>query len=353
MTDENLPTEQPPEGDFLFYATEDGTTRVRLRVDGQTVWMPQAAIAELFEVTKQNVGQHIRNVLDDNELQQSSVVKNYFTTAADGKDYETKHYNLQMILAIGYRVRSPRGTQFRRWATETLSEFLIKGFTLDDERLKAAETTFGQDYFEELLERIRDIRASERRFYQKVTDIYATSVDYERDAEVTQTFFATVQNKLEWAITGKTAAEIVKARADSSQPNMGLTTWKNAPDGRIRKSDVTVAKNYLAQDEIRELNRTVTMYLDYAEDQARRKQKMTMSQWVSKLDAFLEFNDRNVLRHAGKVQKKVADQLALRQFEQYDEAQRRIEASQPSSDFDHFVEDMRRLEPPPKQSDDE
>lgn len=346
---ENLPA--PSEGDFLFYATEDGTTRVRLLVEGQTVWMPQLAIAELFETSKQNISSHIRNLLEENELEESSVVKDYLTTAADGKSYQTKHYNLDMILAIGYRVRSPRGTQFRRWATKTLREYLVKGFVLDDERLKAAETTFGQDYFDELLERIRDIRASERRFYQKITDIYATSVDYDPKSDISQEFFATVQNKLEWASTGMTAAEIIKSRARATQDNMGLTTWKNAPDGKIRKTDVTVAKNYLTKDELTDLNRIVTMYLDYAEDQARRHQTMTMASWAAKLDAFLEFNDRAVLKHAGKVQKKVADQLALERFEQYEAAQRVIEATQPTSDFDKFVEDTKRLQPPQEHDD--
>ncbi len=346
-------TPTPSEGDFLFYATEDGITRVRLLVDGQTVWMPQRLIAELFDTSVPNINQHIRNILEENELQEQSVVKNYLTTAPDGKEYTTKHYNLDMILAIGYRVRSPRGTQFRRWATQTLREYLIKGFALDDERLKAAETTFGQDYFDELLERIRDIRASERRFYQKITDIYALSVDYDRDADVTREFFATVQNKLEWAITGMTAAEIIQSRADADQPNMGLTTWKNAPDGKIRKTDVTVAKNYLTQDELSSLNRIVTMYLDYAEDQAKRKQTMMMAQWVGKLDAFLEFNERNVLQHAGKVKKTVADSLALDQFTQYNAEQRRIEATQPTSDFDRFLEETKKLDPPPEGDDEE
>lgn len=341
----------PSEGNFLFYATEDGVTRVRLLVDGQTVWMPQKAIAELFDTTVANINTHIRNILAENELEEASVIKEYLITASDGKNYHTKHHNLDMILAIGYRVRSPRGTQFRRWATQTLREFLIKGFVLDDERLKSAETTFGQDYFDELLERIRDIRASERRFYQKITDIYATSVDYDAKAEVTQQFFATVQNKLEWAITGKTAAEIIKSRADASLPNMGLMTWKNAPLGRIRKGDVTVAKNYLSQDEISELNRIVTMYLDFAEDQARRKRTMTMAQWVGRLDVFLEFNERDVLQHSGKVQKAVADRLALEQFEQFQTEQTHIEATQSTSDFDRFVDDLKRLDPPEDQAD--
>jgi len=219
------------------------------------------------------------NIYAEGELPESATVKDYLTVQKEG-NREVKRklqiYNLEMIVAIGYRVRSPRGTQFRRWATATLSEFLVKGFVLDDQRLKAAEKTFGADYFDELLERIRDIRASERRFYQKITDIYATASDYNKDADITRTFFATVQNKLEWAITGMTAAEIIQKRADASQPNMGLQTWKNSPSGKIRKTDVTVAKNYLSQDEMSDLNRIVTMYLDYAEDQAKRQQPMPM-----------------------------------------------------------------------------
>lgn len=340
---ENLPT--PSDRNFLFYDTEDGVTRVQLLVDGQTVWMPQIAIAELFETSKQNVGQHIKNILADSELNDDSVVKEYFTTAADGKKYRTKHYNLDMILAIGYRVRSSRGIQFRRWATQTLREYLVKGFVLNDDRLKAAETTFGKDYFDELLERIRDIRASERRFYQKITDIYATASDYNKDASVSREFFATVQNKLEWAITGMTAAEIIKNRVDANQPNMGLQTWKNSPTGKIRETDVTIAKNYLSQEEMSDLNRIVTMYLDYAEDQAKRQQTMNMAQWASKLDAFLTFNDRAVLKNAGTVEKKVADALAIEQYEEFKSEQRRIEATEPTSDFDKFVDDIGKLNP--------
>lgn len=348
---DNLPS--PDEAQFLFYDTEDGTTRVQLLVDGSTVWMPQIAIAELFETSKQNIGQHIKNILEDSELSEDSVVKDYFTTASDSKSYRTKHYNLDMLLAIGYRVRSPRGVQFRRWATKTLREYLVKGFVLNDERLKAAETTFGRDYFDELLERIRAIRASERRFYQKITDLYATSSDYSKDAEVTRTFFATVQNKLEWAITGMTAAELIQSRADADQPNMGLQTWKNSPTGKIRRADVTVAKNYLTRDELTDLNRIVTMYLDYAEDQARRGNVMTMAGWAGKLDAFLTFNDRNVLSNAGSVEKKVADVLAMEAFDKYQAEQRRIEATRPTSDFDHFVEDVKKMDPPCKESENE
>jgi len=341
----------PPNRQFLFYDTEDGATRVQLLVDGNTVWMPQKAIAELFETSVANVNIHIGNICDDSEVDPDSVIKEYLITAGDGKQYRTKHYSLQMILAIGFRVRSARGSQFRRWANETLRQYLEKGFVLNDQRLKAAETTFGVDYFEELLERIRDIRASERRFYQKITDIYATSSDYDSRAEITQEFFATVQNKLEWAITGMTAGEIVKARADSSKPNMGLQTWKNAPDGKIRKSDVTIAKNYLSEGELLELNRIVTMYLDYAEDQAKRQKPMTMASWVGKLDAFLEFNDRAVLNHAGSIQKKVADKLALEHFDAYSAGMRRIESTEPTSDFDRFVDGVKKIKPPRKDPD--
>jgi len=341
---ESLPT--PPEGDFLFYNTEDGATRIRLRIAGQTVWMPQKAIAELFDTSVQNIGQHIRNILQESELEEAPVAKDYFTTAADGKSYRTKHYALPMLLAIGYRVRSPRGTQFRRWATQTLDEYLTKGFALDDDRLKAAETTFGQDYFDELLARVRDIRASERRFYQKVTDIYATAIDYDPRVEATQQFFATVQNKLEWAITGQTAAELIKSRADASREDMGLQTWKNHPHGKIRQTDVTVAKNYLTADELDGLNRIVTMYLDFAEDQARRKQPMTMTQWTQRLDAFLAFNERDVLDHAGKVEKAVADRLAKTEFDTYQQQQRQLGANDKPSDFDRFVDDLKQIDLP-------
>jgi hypothetical protein len=343
---ENLPS--PSEGSFLFYATEDGITEIRLLLDGGTVWMPQKAIAELFETSVQNISGHILNILEERELDPNSVIKDYLITAVDGKKYTTKHYRLEMLLAIGYRVRSPRGTQFRKWATQTLREYLIKGFVLDDKRLKSSEATFGQDYFDELLERIRDIRASERRFYQKITDIYATSIDYDPKSSISQEFFATVQNKLEWAIAGKTAAEIIQSRADADAPNMGLTTWKNSPGGAIRKGDVTVAKNYLSQGELSDLNRIVSMYLDFAEDQAKRHAPMTMAQWIEKLDAFLKFHDRAVLQHFGKVQKDAADALAIEEFEKFDARRKRLAAEQPTSDFDRFVEDVKRIEQRPK-----
>jgi hypothetical protein len=254
-----------------------------------------------------------------------------------------KYYSLEAILAVGYRVRSERGTAFRQWATSRLSELLVKGFTMDDERLKAGQT-LGDDYFDELLERIRDIRASERMFYQKITDIYATSIDYDSRSGVTHTFFASVQNKLHWAIHGHTAAEIIRQRADASTPNMGLATWKNAPRGPIRKADVYLAKNYLTEEEIRELNRVVTMYLDYAEDQARRRKPMHMSDWAKKLDAFLEFNERDILTHAGKISQKMAEEHARKEFEQYEAERHRLEAATPTSDFDRFVEQSKKLE---------
>ncbi len=342
MPDKTKPPEPMPQGgQILIY--QDGATRLQVRLDGRMVWLTQGLIAELFQTTKQNVSLHLRNIMAEQELEADSVVKDSLTTAADGKRYRTLYYNLDAILAVGYRVRSARGTAFRQWATARLSELLVKGFTLDDERLKEGRSV-GGDYFEELLERIRAIRASERMFYQKITDIYATSIDYDPAHHISQTFFATVQNKLHFAIHGRTAAEVIKGRADAVQPHMGLTTWKNAPHGPIRKADVTVAKNYLSQPEIAELNRVVTMYLDFAEDQARRKKPMHMAEWVQRLDAFLQFNERNILTHAGAVSHQLAEEHAHAQFEQYDAERRRLEATQPSSDFDRAVEDVKQLE---------
>jgi hypothetical protein len=249
---------------------------------------------------------------------------------------------LDAILAVGYRVRSPRGTLFRQWATEQLRDFLVKGFVLDDERLKKGDS-LGEDYFDELLARIRDIRASERRFYQKITDIYATSIDYDARAEVTETFYATVQNKLHWAIHGRTAAEVIQARADATKPNMGLTSWKNSPKGALRKTDVTIAKNYLSAEELSALNRIVSMYLDYAETQAERKQPMHMADWVKKLDDFLKFNERNILTHAGKVSQALAQEHAEREFVKFDAERRQLEATEPTSDFDRMLESTKQL----------
>lgn len=329
----------PPEDNFLFYRTEDGQTQVRVLVSEKTAWMSQKAIAELYGIRVPTVNEHIRNILTEDELAEDSVIREYLITANDGKNYRTKCYSLLMIIAIGYRVRGQRGTQFRQWATQTLQEYLVKGFVLDDERLKACEKTFGEDYFEELLERIRDIRSSERRFYQKITDIYATAVDYQADAETTRTFYATVQNKLHWAITGQTAPELIAGRVAPDDPHLGLTTWKNAPTGVVRRADVTIAKNYLNEGELSELNRIVEMYLIYAEDQARRQNPMTMQKWAERLDAFLQFNDREVLRDAGRVSREVADRLAVAAYEAY--RTRLIqEKDQQLSDFDRIANNL-------------
>jgi hypothetical protein len=346
MTNSNLP--ENPGGQLLIY--QDGATRLQVRLDGQTVWLTQAQLAELYQTTKQNVSLHLQNIFDDNELQPGSVVKDYLTTAADGKRYRTNHYNLQAILAIGYRVRSPRGTAFRQWATSRLSELLVKGFTLDDERIKAGRT-IGADYFDELLDRVRDIRASERLFYQKITDIYSTSIDYDPSDELTRLFFQTVQNKMHWAAHGHTAAEIVRQRADASQPNMGLTTWKNAPTGPVRKQDVTTAKNYLTQDEIESLNLIVSAYLDFAELQARLRKPMHMADWVAKLDDFIRLSDRDILTHAGRVTHEQADQHAATQYERYDEGRRQL-ADASDSDFDSAVKRLTEIPPatPPKRA---
>jgi hypothetical protein len=305
------------EQDVLLYQTDDGTTRVEVRVAGETVWLNQNQMADLFQTTKQNVGQHIRNVFAEGELAAESVVKDFFTTAADGKQYRTKHYNLDVIISVGYRVKSQRGTQFRIWATQQLRSYLVKGFAMDDRRLKEGGST--DRYFDELLERIRDIRTSERMFYRKVADIYATSIDYDPASDLTQTFFATVQNKFHFAITGQTAAELIAQRADAGKPNMGLTNW---PGNRIIGKDVTVAKNYLTDDELGLLNLIVDQYLSFAEAQARQKKVMTMTAWIEKLHAFLTLNEKEILQGAGKVSKQLADDLAMREYDKFQELRR-------------------------------
>ena len=320
--------------DILIYQTEDGNTKIDVRLENETVWMTQKAIAELYQKGVNTINEHIKNIYAEGELQESSTIRKNRIVQTEGKrkvEREVSFYNLEMILAIGYRVRSHRGTQFRQWATERLNEYLVKGFTMDDDRLKDMHN-FGKDYFDELLERIRDIRASEKRFYKKITDIYATSVDYDSNAEVTQEFFATVQNKLHFAIHGMTAAELISKRADAEKENMGLTSWKG---DKVRKRDVTVAKNYLSEKELKSLNRIVTMYLDYAEDQAERQRPMYMKDWIDKLNAFLQFNDRDILENAGKVSKAVADKIATQEYEKFN--QHRIEQGS-SDDFDKFIE---------------
>ena len=330
----------PNQSEFLLYVSQSGDIKVDVLLHDETVWLTQKGMQELFEKAKSTISEHIKNVFEEGELDEKVVVRDFRTTsphgAIEGKTQENtvKYYNLDVIISVGYRVKSQRGTQFRIWATKVLREYIIKGFAMDDQRLKQGSTLFGKDYFDELLERIREIRASERRFYQKITDIYAQcSIDYDPKAEITQTFYKTVQNKLHWAITGHSAAEIIKERANAAKPFMGLTTWKNAPQGKILKTDVSVAKNYLNEKEIRDLNRIVTMYLDFAELQAERQVPMKMTDWVARLDAFLQFNEYNVLKDAGKISATIAKQLAEKEYNKFRVVQDKIF----ESDFDKEV----------------
>jgi len=310
----------PVEGQALIYATADGTVRVEVLYGAETFWLTINRMAELFGTTKQTISYHLRQVYGSGELSREATVKGIMTVQREGSRDVSRtldYYNLDAVISVGYRVNSRQATQFRIWATQTLKEFIVKGFVLDDERLKQG-SRFGKDYFDELLERIREVRASERRFYLKITDIYEQcSADYQEDAEITQTFFATVQNKLHWAISRMTAAEIVAARADAGKPRMGLTSWKNAPAGKVLKSDVTVAKNYLTEPEIEQLERIVSMYLDYAENQAARHKLMRMADWVAKLDGFLRFNEYDVLSDAGRVSREVARELAEGEYDTF------------------------------------
>ena len=329
---------------IVLYTSPDGQVKVEVFLQDETVWLTQKRMAELFGVEVNTVNYHIKDIFSSKELREDSVIRKIRITAADGKDYLNNFYNLDIVISVGYRVNSEKATQFRIWATQVLREYILKGFSIDDQRLKSGKF-LQQEYFDELLERIRDIRASERLFYQKITDIYAQcSADYAVDSAVTKEFYATVQNKLHWAIHGHTAAELIASRVNASEPNMGLTSWKNAPKGRIRKSDVAIAKNYLKENELRQLNRIVTMYLDYAEMQAENKRIMTMNDWVAKLDAFLQFNEKDILTNPGKVSAEVAKELAEREFEKYEEQVRKIEAAQPVSDFDKLIEKTRSLE---------
>ena len=318
-------------GELIQYQTEDGETVIRLQARDGNVWLSQADMAELFQATKQNISLHIRNILEDGEQDEEAVIKDYLTTASDGKRYSVMHYSLPMILAVGFRVRSPRGAQFRRWAADALSEYLVKGFVMDDERLKDPEA----DYFDELLARIRDIRSSEKVFYRKVLDIYALSVDYDPKAETSQTFFQTVQNKMHWAAHGHTAAEVIHARANAQKDHMGLTSWAGEARGNLpRKDDARVAKNYLKEDEIQALNRIVTAYLEFAELQAENRKPMYMKDWIAKLDQFLSLSDREILTHKGKMSKKRADAKADAEYDKWHT--RAIEA--PSAVERHFLE---------------
>jgi len=311
------------EGELILYNTEDGLARIELRAAEGTAWVTQAQMAELFQTSPQAITQLIAAVYEDGEAEEAATCKQILQVRKEGArevSRQLKHYNLDIILAVGYRVRSPRGAQFRRWATTVLREYLVKGFAMDDARLKQAEQW---DYFDEWLARIRDIRASEKRFYQKVRDLYTTAIDYDKNSEEAQLFFKKVQNKMLWAVTGKTAAELIESRSNPDAANMGLTSWKGAI---VRKGDVGTAKNYLAAEEIEELNRIVVMYLDYAEDQAKRRRPVTMAEWSEKLDAFLSFNERDVLTHAGRLRMDVAQKLAVERFEAFDAKRRAGEA---------------------------
>jgi len=324
--------------EIILYTSPEGNKRVAVYYQGETVWLTQKQLADLFDVDVRTISDHLQAIFQTGELSQELVIRKIRITASDGKSYLTNLYSLDAIIAVGYRVNSVQATRFRIWATQTLREFIIKGFVLDDERLKQGKR-FGMDYFDELLERIREIRASERRFYQKITDIYQQcSIDYDKDAEVTLLFFKTVQNKLHWAITGKTAAEIIAERASAKKPHLGLTTWKNAPKGKILKSDVTIAKNYLEENEIKGLERIVSMYLDYAENQAARQIPMKMMEWVNKLDAFLQFNEYDILNNAGRVSHEIAKALAEQEYEKFRVKQDRSF----ESDFDKEVKKLQR-----------
>jgi len=323
--------------EIILYTTPQGDIKVEVFLQDETVWLTQRAMGELFGVVKSTISEHLSNIYKSGELEKEATVRKIRTVQNEaGREVSRnlEFYNLDAIISVGYRVNSHQATQFRIWATQTLKEFIIKGFVLDDERLKQGKKLFGKDYFDELLERIREIRASERRFYQKITDIYSEcSIDYQPKAEVTQVFYKTVQNKLHWAITGQTAAEIISSRAKAELPNMGLTTWKNSPKGKVLKSDVSVAKNYLNKKEIDELNKIVTMYLDFAEKQASRQIPMNMKDWAERLDAFLQFYDYSVLKNAGSISAEIAKKLATEQYEKY----RVIQDNDFESDFDKEI----------------
>jgi hypothetical protein len=327
-----------PKSELILYQTEDNRTRIEVRLENDTVWLTQAQMAELFQTTKQNVSLHIQNILKERELRQDSVVKDFLTTAADGKNYEVQFYNLDAIIAVGYRVKSHRGTQFRQWATQRLREYIVKGFTMDDERLKQGGTR--NEYFDELLQRIREIRLAERNFYRKICDIYRTSVDYDPAAEMTQRFFQTVQNKVHWAVHGHTAAEVIHARADAAKPHMGLTSWQGT---KVRKPDVAIARNYLKADELKKLSLIVTQYLDFAELQALERRPMTMRDWLAKLDAFLRAGDREILADAGGISAEEAKRKAELEFDKFEVRRRRLEDARAEAGFLREVENLAKM----------
>ena len=321
--------------EFLVFTAQAGEESIEARYEDETVWLSQRLMAVLFEVDVRTISEHLQNIFSNGELAQDSVIRKFRITAADGKQYNTNHYNLDAIISVGYRVNSKRATQFRQWATRVLREFAIKGYVLDRKRMENG-SFLGEDYFECLLDEVREIRLSERRFYQKITDIYATSMDYNKEAPTTRLFFAKVQNKLHFAIHGNTAAELIAGRADSETPHMGLTSWENSPEGKILKTDVSVAKNYLQQEELESLGRIVNAYLDLAEERARRKIPMTMEDWAKRLDLFLEFDDRQILLDGGKVTAELAKTHAESEFEKYRIVQDRLF----ESDFDRIIKQI-------------
>ncbi|HFT8039421.1 TPA: virulence RhuM family protein [Klebsiella aerogenes] len=333
MAKENITSS--PAGEFIMFASGDGKVRVECRFESDTIWLSQATMAELYDKDVRTINEHLINIFSEGELAQNSTIRKFRIVRQEGKrqvSREIDHYNLEAILAVGYRVRSSRGTQFRQWATQTLQEYLIKGFVMDDERLKnpPVGSSAVPDYFDEMLERIRDIRASERRVYLRVREIFALAADYQPSLKETTQFFQTIQNKLHFACTRHTAAELIHQRADASQPHMGLSSYRGE---EVNKGDVTVAKNYLTQDEVSELNRVVNMWLDFAEDQARRRQQVFLRDWQDKLDQFLQFNDREVLQGAGKVSKKMADEKAQAEYSQFAEQQRRLKEAEGEKDI--------------------
>ncbi len=318
--------------EFLIFTAQSDENSIEVRVADKTIWLTQKLMAELFDVDVRTISEHLKNIFQSKELNDNAVIRKFRITAADGKKYQTQFYQLDAIISVGYRVNSTRATQFRQWATQVLREFAIKGFVLDNKRLENG-TFLNEDYFERLLSEIREIRLSERRFYQKITDIYATSLNYNKNDQTTQDFFSRVQNKLHFAIHGKTAAELIVQRADSEKPHMGLATWDKAPDGKIVKTDVIVAKNYLKKDELESLGRIVNAYLDLAEDRAKRKIPMTMEDWAKRLDLFLEFDERDILQDSGKITAKIAREYAESEFEKYRIVQDRLF----ESDFDKLI----------------
>lgn len=338
MTDRDKKLIRNSTAEFLIFTGQAGEQSIEARYENETVWLSQKLMAELFAVDVRTVNEHLKNIYDSGELQREATIRKFRTVQTEGSRQVARNidfYNLDAIISVGYRVNSVRATQFRQWATQVLREFAIKGYVLDKKRMENG-AFLGEDYFERLLEEIREIRLSERRFYQKITDIYATSVDYNRDAPTTKAFFAKVQNKLHFAIHGHTAAELILQRADSTKANMGLTTWEKAPDGKILKTDVAVAKNYLAKEELEALGRIVNAYLDLAEERALRKIPMTMEDWAKRLDAFLEFTERDILQHSGKVRAEIAKAHAESEFEKYRIVQDRLF----ESDFDRIVKQI-------------